>query len=83
MIPCLYGYLNQKAESPQAYFIVQFLPAIFEIVFSLILAVSACYIANWVNKSTGKKHDSCLLIWHILNLFMLIALSGLWALFAI
>ena len=46
-------------------------PSLLEIVFSLLLVVSACYITSWLRKSTGKKQNNCLLMWHIINLFIL------------
>ena len=52
---------------------IQILPSCLLIVFSLALAFSAYHIANWVTKSTGKKRNSCLLILHFVNLFILIA----------
>ena len=52
-------------------FLIQLLPSLLEIVFSLLLVVSACYITSWVKKSTGKKQNTCLLTWHIVNLFTL------------
>ena len=41
--------------------------------FSLILAGSAFYITRSVKKSTGKRQNTCLLNWHIVNLFLLVA----------
>ena len=61
-------------------FAFNLLPSILEVVFSLLLAASACYITSWVRKSTGKKQNTCLLTWHIVNLFILtivIALSAI------
>ena len=54
---------------------------VLEILFSLILALSACYIASLVRNSTGMKSNTCLLIWHIFNLFLLITTTVIHAIF--
>ena len=51
------------------------LPAFFEVVFSVLLTISACYIANNVRISTGKKQNTCLLTWHVFNLLILIIVT--------
>ena len=58
-------------------FAAELLPSSLEIVFSLLLVVSACYITNWVRKSTGKKQNTCLFTWHIVNLFILTIVNAL------
>ena len=55
--------------------LIESLTAFEEGVFSLLLVVSACYITSWVTKSTGKRQNTCLLIWHIINLILLIAIT--------
>ena len=57
------------------------LPSFLEVVFSLLLVVSACYITSWLGKSTGKKQNTCLLTWHIINLFILTIVIALDAIF--
>ena len=52
-----------------------------EITFSLVLGLSACYIANRVKMSTGKKQNTCLLAWHIVNLLILIVVTTLYAIY--
>ena len=46
-----------------------------EVVFSVLLTISACYIANNVRSSTGKKQNTCLLTWHVFNLLILIIVT--------
>ena len=58
-------------KSVRIVFAIDLLPPSLEIVFSLLLVISACYITSWVTKSTGKKQNTCLLTWHIINLFIL------------
>ena len=58
-------------ESIGIAFEAQLFPSLLEIVFSLLLVVSAHYITSWVRKSIGKKQNTCLLTWHIVNLFIL------------
>ena len=57
------------------------LPSLLEVVFSLLLVVSAYYITIWLRKSSGKKHNTCLLAWHIVNLFILTIIIALYAIF--
>ena len=78
----VYGKINANSynERIRFAFVASLLPSLLEIVFSLLLVVSACYITSWVRKSTGKKQNTCLLTWHIVNLFILtivIALSAI------
>ena len=47
------------------------LQSFLEVFFSLLLVFGACYITNWVSKSTGKRQNTCLLTWHIINLLIL------------
>ena len=47
------------------------LPPFLEVIYSLLIVVSACYITSWVRKSTGKKQNTYLLTLHIINLFFL------------
>ena len=56
-------------------------PSILEITFSLILAGSAFYLTRSVRKTTGKKQNTCLLNWHILNLVVLIVTLTMYAIF--
>ena len=58
-------------------FALQYLPPIFDVVFALILAVSAIYLAKSVKRLAGKGQNSCLLSWHICNLLLLIAILAL------
>ena len=60
--------------------LVLLLPSFFELISSLLLVVSACYITNWIRDSTGKKQNTCLLTWHIINLFILTIVIALKAL---
>ena len=78
----LYGCFDESGRfSSSLKFVVYLLSPILEVVFSLILALSACYISTWVRKSTGKKSNTCLLIWHIFNLILLITATILHAIF--
>ena len=52
-----------------------------EALFSSILAISACQIASQVKKSTGRKQNTCLLTWHIINLFLLVIILVIFAIF--
>ena len=46
-------------------------PALVDVPISLVFAITAYYLAKSAKKSTGKKQNSCLLIWHLTNLFFL------------
>ena len=39
-----------------------------ETIFVIIFVVSAFYIAHWVENTSGRKQNACLLTWHALNL---------------
>ena len=56
-------------------FVLFIFPSSLEVVFSLLLIISACYIASYVRNTTGKKQNTCLLIWHIFNLLILIIVT--------
>ena len=75
----VYGKINANSynERIRFAFVASLLPSLLEIVFSLLLVVSACYITNWVRKSTGKKQNTCLLMLHIVNLFILTIVNAL------
>ena len=84
LMPCMSYYLYHKLyntytldEALTFIFWIDIINPIFEVVFSLILALSACYIAVWVTKSTGKNQNTCLLAWHIINLFILAVITTL------
>ena len=62
---------NSQEKKVRIVFLAQLLPSFLEIAFSLLLVISACYITSWLKKSTGKKQNTCLLTWHIVNLFIL------------
>ena len=62
-------------------FSINLLPSCLEAVFSLILVISACQIASWITRSTGKRQNTCLLTWHVINLFLLAAVTTLYAIF--
>ena len=67
-----YGFTVAKTtldERNILVFLYYQLPAFLEVVFSLILVVSAYYITRWVKQSSGKRYNICLLTWHVLNLF--------------
>ena len=72
---------DHNDETTRLLFVLYLLPAVLEAVFSLILAISACLIANWVTQSTDKKQNTCLLAWHLINLFLLVASTTLYATF--
>ena len=67
---------NESTISTDALIQLEFVIFLFasglQVVFSVILVISACFIASWVERSTGKKHNSYLLAWHVINLFLLI-----------
>ena len=78
----LEGYLGYKIyfsdNSTDAFtilFALEPLPALLEIVFSSLLTISAYYIASYVRNSTGKKQNTCLLLWHLFNLLVLIIIN--------
>ena len=84
IILCIQGFLWHEFITAQSHdakdrtiFVFGIFPAILEVVFSLLLSISACYIATWVVRSTGKKQNTCLLIWHIVNLLVLIVVNTL------
>ena len=56
-------------------FVLFIFPSSLEVVFSLLLIISACYITSYVRNTTGKKQNTCLLIWHIFNLLILIIVT--------
>ena len=79
-IPAVFGFLWYQFYHPkdgithqQIGSAIRYLPPSLEVVFSLVLVFSACYIASWVKNSTGKRQNICLLTWHVINLFILIA----------
>ena len=53
-------------------FMINLYPSILDTTFSLILAGSAFYLAKSVRKTTGRKYNTCLLNWHIVNLVVLV-----------
>ena len=62
VILCTEGYFYKQYFAAQSsdekmriIRIIYILPAILEVVFSLLLTVSACYIASWLKRSFGKK----------------------------
>ena len=48
-----------------------------QVIFSTILALSACIIASQLTKSTGKKQNACLITCHVINMFLLVATTAL------
>ena len=64
---------NQEVANSD-WFMIYLYPSILEAVFSLILTLSAVYIAKWVKKSTHKKQNTCLLYWHLINLVLLVVM---------
>ena len=49
------SYEEHYHEQVRIAFAIDLLPSLLEIIFSLLLVVSACHITSWVRKSTGKK----------------------------
>ena len=79
LIPCTVGFIHHEQQIAQDTvvrdrigFVIELMIPILEVLFSLTLTISACYIASWIKESTGKKQNNCLPIWHIINLFLLI-----------
>ena len=88
-IMALYAFLQYKeldyldSEDRDAYksinFMIALYPSILEAICFLILAGSAFYLTRSVRKTTGKKQNTCLLNWHILNLVLLIVTLKIYA----
>ena len=78
LVPGFYGLLvlmyeevkSQETANRINLAIVSF-PGVLDVIITLILASSAYYLAKFVKNSTGKKQNTCLVIWHILNLLAL------------
>ena len=45
--------------------------SVFNLFFGCFLAGSAIYLSNYMTLATGKKQNTCLLVWHIVNVFVM------------
>ena len=57
-----------------ASFMVRLFSPFLEAIFSLVLVISALYLAKSVREYTQKKQNTCLVNWHICNLLLLTSL---------
>ena len=48
-------------------------------VFSLILVISAFYLAKLVKVKTLRKQNTCLVVWHVCNLLSLVVVFAIFA----
>ena len=46
---------------------------VFALVFGISLAVSASYLSKSVKQATGQKQNTCLLLWHTVNVLLIAA----------
>ena len=74
----IYVETPDKYFTPQR-FLINLLPPILVTVFSLILALSAIYIAKLVKQSTGRQQNTFLLVWHFINLLLFITVLASYA----
>ena len=44
---------------------------IFILFSAILLALSAYYLSSNIKKLTGKSQNTCLLVWHIVNVFLM------------
>ena len=79
----LLNFDNSDSRWHRVAFALELFPTILEVLFTLLLTISACYIASYVRGSTGKKQNTCLLIWHVFNLLILIIITLFIAIFII
>ena len=47
----------------------------FEIFIGIILGLSAIYLTRTIKTLTGKEANTCLLVWHIINVFLMALLT--------
>ena len=76
---CLFGsawgsYLYFNGESQILDTIVSFLSPILDVMTLGILVVFAYILTRTLRRSTGKKQNTCLLIWHAINMIILIVI---------
>ena len=72
-------YVHRFSKSEES---LPFAKVIFDILFwwnavlnGCILALAALYLTKFIKKVTGNKPNICLLIWHIVNVFIYAAVS--------
>ena len=63
-------YINEQAETVNL--ALSFLSPTLDIVTGFLLVISAIYLTSSLRSQTGKKQNTCLLTWHIMNLFILV-----------
>ena len=69
-----YSFENLDGSYYLASFVTRLFPPFIEAIFSLVLVISALYLAKSVRMYTQKKQNTCLVNWHICNLLLLTSL---------
>ena len=68
---------NQKVNVT----VFSFFRPLADFVIGTCLACSAYILAKFVSRVTGRKPNTCLVVWHVLNVFVHVALFATYQLF--
>ena len=78
----LFDYIvSSEGNFKLAESMLRLFPPFLETTFSVVLVISALYLAKSVKEYTQKKQNTCLVSWHICNLILLIIILTLSAMF--